>query len=166
MRDTHIIRMLEEKPLGSLSENEISNTESHTAHCSECRRAYDAARISASLLVAQTSEAIEPGPFFTTRVMATLREKHLSPEAPALVRMWRAAGAVVLAMAALVLILVGLTVFGQGSDPETQPAARTATQDVYSPEYVVLEQGDLDDGDMVNDQLIATLYDLGDADEQ
>jgi anti-sigma factor RsiW len=165
MRDTHIIRMLEEKPLGSLSENEISNTESHIAHCSECRRAYDAARISASLL-AQTSEAIEPGPFFTTRVMATLRERHLSPEAPAIVRMWRAAGAVVLAMAALVLILVGLTVFGQGSDPETQPAATTVAQDVYSPEYVVLEQGDLDDGDMVNDQLIATLYDLGDADEQ
>jgi predicted anti-sigma-YlaC factor YlaD len=165
MRDTHIIRMLEEKPLGSLSENEISNTESHITHCSECRRAYDATRISASLMAAQTSEAIEPGPFFITRVMATLRERHLSPEAPALVRMWRAAGAVVLAMAALVLILVGLTVFGQGSDPETQPAA-TATQDVYSPEYVVLEQGDLDDGDMVNDQLIATLYDLGDADEQ
>jgi anti-sigma factor RsiW len=165
MRDTHIIRILEEKPFGSLSEIEISNIESHVAHCSECRRAYDAARISASFL-AQTSEAIEPGPFFTTRVMATLRERSLSPEAGVLVRLWRAAGAVVLAMAALVVILVGLTVFGQGSDSQIQPAATTATQDVYSPEYVVLEQGDLDDGDMVNDQLIATLYDLGDADEQ
>ncbi|HTG15312.1 MAG TPA: hypothetical protein VK747_08590 [Blastocatellia bacterium] len=166
MRDTHIIRMLEEKPFGSLSENEISNTESHIAHCSKCRRAYDAARISASLMAAQTSEAMEPGPFFTTRVMATLRERRLSPETGALVRMWRAAGAVVLAMAALVVILVGLTVFGQGSDSQIQPAATTATQDVYSPEYVVLEEGDLDDGDMVDDQLIATLYDLGDGDEQ
>ena len=166
MRDTHIIRMLEEKPFASLSEIEISNTESHIAHCSECRRAYDAARISALLMVAQKSEAAEAGPFFTTRVMATLRERHLSPEAPALLRMWRAAGAVVLAMAALVVILVALTVFSQGADSQTQPAATTATQDVYSPEYVVLEQGDLDDGDMVSDQLIATMYDLGDADEQ
>jgi predicted anti-sigma-YlaC factor YlaD len=166
MRDTHIIRMLEEKPFGSLSEIEISNTESHISHCSECRRAYDAARISASLVLAQTSEGVEAGPFFTTGVMATLRERHLSPEGPALVRMWRAAGAVVLAMAALVVILVGLTVFSQGSDSQIQPAAITASQDVYSPEYVVLEQGDLDDGDMVSDQLIATMYDLGDADEQ
>jgi hypothetical protein len=157
--------MLEEKPFGSLSENEISNADSHIAHCSECKRAYDAARISAALMVAQTSEAAEAGPFFTTRVMAALRERHLSPEPSVLVRMWRAAGAVVLAMAALVVILVGLTVFSQGSDSQIQPAA-TATQDVYSPEYVVLEQGDLDDGDMVNDQLIATMYDMGDADEQ
>jgi len=166
MRDTHIITMLEEKPFGSLSEIEISNIESHVAHCSECRQAYDAARILASLMVVHASEAMEPGPFFTTRVMATLRERSLSPEAGALVRLWRAAGAVVLAMSALVVILVGLTVFGQGSDSQIQPAATTATQDVYSPEYVVLEQGDLDDGDMVDDQLIAALYDLGDGDEQ
>lgn len=166
MRDTHIIKMLEEKPFDSLSEVEIANTESHVAHCSECNRAYDSASISAALIAAHTSEAVEAGPFFTTRVMAALRERHLAPEAPALVRMWRAAGAVVLAMAALVVILVVLTVFGQSPDSQTQPPAITATQDVYSPEYVVLEQGDLDDGDMVNDQLIATMYDLGDADDQ
>jgi hypothetical protein len=152
--------MLEEKPIGGLSEGEIANAESHIAQCSECKRAYDAARISTSLILARASEATEVGPFFKTRVMAALRD--LSPEVPALVRMWRAAGTLASTMAALLVILVALTVF----DSRMQSPAVTPSQNIYSPEYVVFEQGDLDDDTLAYDELIATMYEPEDENGQ
>jgi anti-sigma-K factor RskA len=162
MRETHIIRMLEEKPISSLSEGEMANAESHIAQCSECKRAYDAARVSSALILARASVATEVGPFFKTRVMAALRERHLSPEVPALVRMWRAAGTLASTMAALLVILVALTVF----DSRMQSPAVALSQNIYSPEYVVFEQGDLDDDDLAYDEVVATMYELEDADGQ
>ncbi|HEV8486177.1 MAG TPA: hypothetical protein VGV87_21725 [Blastocatellia bacterium] len=162
MRETHIIRMLEEKPIGGLSEGEIANAESHVARCSECKRAYDAARISAALILARASEATEVGPFFQTRVMAALRERHLSPEVPALVRMWRAAGTLASTMTALLVILVTLTVL----DSRMQSPPVTPSQNIYSPEYVVFEQGDLDDDNLAYDELIATMYEPEDENGQ
>ena len=162
MRETHIIRMLEEKPIGGLSEDEIANAESHIAQCAKCKRAYEAARISTALILARASEATEVGPFFKTRVMAALRERHLSPEVPALVRMWRAAGTLASTMAALLVILVALTVF----DSRMQSPAVTPSQNIYSPEYVVFEQGDLDDDSLAFDELIATMYEPEDENGQ
>jgi hypothetical protein len=163
MRETHIIKLLEERPLGSLNEREIANAETHVAQCSECKRAYDAARISAAVIVARASEATEVGPFFKTRVMAALRERRLSPEAPALMRMWRAAGTLASTMVALVMILVAVTIFTTGPDSQILSTTIAVSQNIYSPEYVVLEQGDLDD-DLTYDEVTATIYELEDAD--
>src|SRR5215213_6077749 len=102
MRDNHLIKMLEERAIDSLSEGEVLAIEAHTLDCSACLRAYEAARISADLLRARASETVEPSPFFKTRVMAAIKENRLSPELPALLRMWRAAGALVSMMAVLV----------------------------------------------------------------
>src|ERR1051325_6116653 len=111
MRDNHITTMLEEGSVALLSEGQVALIREHTAGCAQCLRAYEAARISDSLIRARASEAVEVSPFFKTRVMAALRERHLSPEPPALVRMWKAAGALFSMLAVMVVVLIGLTVF-------------------------------------------------------
>lgn len=163
MRDTHIIKMLEETPFSSLSGGDIASAESHIASCDACESAYLAARAAASLIQARTSEAVDVGPFFKTRVMAALRERRLSTEEPAILRMWRAAGALVSTMAVLLVLLTGMAIFSPS--PELHTAAG-ASQNLYSPEYVVLASGDIGDEELVNDQVVATMYDLEDGDGQ
>jgi hypothetical protein len=163
MPDTHIIRTLEEKPFDSLSAGEIASAESHIAICDECKTAYDAARIAASLIQARAAETVDVGPFFKTRVMAAIRESRLSPEEAPLVRMWRAAGALVSAIAVLLVILTGMTIFIESPDSDlSSPIA--ASQNLYSPEYVVLDRGDADE--LAAEQVVSTIYDLEEGDEQ
>ena len=166
MRQTHIIKLLEEKPFSSLNEEETARARSHIAQCSECKLAYDAARVSSALVSARASEGLDVSPFFKTRVMAALRERHLSPEMPALVRMWRASRALASALGALLVILVALTVFAPGPDFPAQSGAIAGSQSIYSPEYVVVQQGDLDDEDLSYDDVVATMYEPEDADGQ
>jgi predicted anti-sigma-YlaC factor YlaD len=162
MADTHIIKLLEEKPFSSLTPADIARAESHTDNCRECKSAYNAARIASLLIEVRASETVDVGPFFKTRVMATIRERRLSAQEPALVRMWRAASALVSTMGLLLVILTGITIFSQSPDSQISPTGVVASQNLYSPEYVVLEQGDLGDDELANDQVIPTMYDLED----
>jgi hypothetical protein len=164
MEDTHIVKLLEEKPFGSLSQADIGRVQSHIAGCGGCKSAYDAARIAAVLIDVRSSEAVEVGPFFKTRVMAAIRERALSAEEPALVRMWRAASALVSTLAILVVILTGITIFGERPETRVPTTEMVASQNLYSPEYVVLD--DLGDDELANDQVLGTIYDLEDSDEQ
>ena len=166
MPDSHIIKMLDEKPFSTLGDGDIANAESHIAKCDQCKSAYDAARIAASLIQARTSETVEPGPFFKTRVMAAIGERQLTAEEPVLVRMWRAAGALLSTLALLLVTLTGMTIFSQSPDSQIQTPVVAASQNLYSPEYVVLERGDLDDDELANDQVIGTVYDVEDGDGQ
>lgn len=166
MRDNHIIKMLDEKPFSGMDDGDIEGAESHIEACEQCKSAYDAARLAASLIQARTSETVVPGPFFKTRVMAAIRERHLTPEEPAIVRMWRAAGALISTMALLLVILTGITIFSQSPDSQSPTTVVAASQNLYSPEYVVLERGDLDDDELANDQVLGTMYDLEDGDGQ
>lgn len=161
MPDNHIMKTLDEMPFGSLGDAEIARVESHIATCEQCKSAYDAAKAAAFLIQARASETVEPGPFFKTRVMAAIRERQLAPEEPALVRMWRAAGALISTMALLLVILTVVTVFSR-----SQTTAAADSQNLYSPEYVVLQQGDTDADELVNDQVLGTVYDLEDDDGQ
>ena len=162
MPDTHIVKTLEERPFDSLSDDEIARAESHIAICVECKSAYDAARIAASLIQARAAETVDVGPFFKTRVMAAIREGRLSPEEAPLVRMWRAAGAMVSTMAVLLVMLAGMTIFNESTDSQSG----SLSQNLYSAEYVVLERGDLDGDELANDQVVSTIYDLEDGDGQ
>jgi predicted anti-sigma-YlaC factor YlaD len=166
MPDNHIIKMLDEKPFSSLGDGDIASAESHIATCEQCKSAYDAARVAASLIQARTSETVDPGPFFKTRVMAAIRERQLTAEEPALARMWRAAGALISTMALLLVTLTGMTIFSQSTDSQSQTPVVAASQNLYSPEYVVLTGGDLGDGELANDQVLGTVYDLEDGDGQ
>jgi predicted anti-sigma-YlaC factor YlaD len=162
MSDTHIISTLEEKPFDSLTVDDAARIQSHIAVCDQCRSAYHAARIAASLVEARASEIVEVAPFFKTRVMAAVRERGLSPEEPSLLRMWRAAGALVSAFAILVVILAAMTIFVEG--PESQIELRS--QNLYSAEHVVLDRGNLGDDELATDQVVSTIYDLEDSDGQ
>ena len=165
MPDKHIIRTLEEKPFNSLSADDIASVESHIAICKECKSAYEAARVAASLIQARTAQTVDVGPFFNVRVMAAIRESRLSPEEAPLVRMWRAAGALVSGIAVLLMILVGMTIFSKSPDSQIE-LTMAASQNLYSPEYVVLERGDPGDEELANDQVVSTIYDLEDGDGQ
>jgi len=164
MPETNIIRTLEEKPLDSLSGDDIATVESHIAICDECKSAYEAARIAARLIQARAAETVEVGAFFKARVMSAISESRLSPEEAPLVRAWRAAGALVSTIAVLLLILVGMTVFS--ASPDSQIDLTAASQNLYSPEYLVLERGDPGDDELATDQVISTIYDLEDGDGQ
>jgi anti-sigma factor RsiW len=161
MRDPHIITLLEEQPVSRLRADELAAIESHIAACSDCLRAYAAARISESLIEARAAESHEVSPFFKTRVMAAIRDQRLSPEPAVWLRIWRAAGALVLAMATLVVVLVGLTVFTYAPDAPLSPEAITS-QNIYSPDDVVLGQDDVTEE--TYDQVLGTMYDSEDGD--
>jgi predicted anti-sigma-YlaC factor YlaD len=162
MSNTHIISTLENKPFNGLSSDDIATVESHIASCDECRFAYEAARITGGLIQARAAEATVVGPFFNTRVMAAIRQSPLSQRETPLVRMWRAAGALVSAMALLLVILAGMTIFGESPDSQMG----LTSQNLYSAEYVVLESGDVGDDELANDQVVSTIYDLEDSDGQ
>ena len=166
MPDNHIVKMLDEKPFSTLRDGDIASAESHIATCEQCKSAYDAARVAASLIQARTSEIVDASPFFKTRVMAAIRERQLIPEEPALVRMWRAAGALISTLALVLVTLTGMTIFSQSTDSQSQMPVVAASQNLYSPEYVVLERGDLDDDELANDQVLGTVYDVEDGDGQ
>ncbi|HJQ68691.1 MAG TPA: hypothetical protein VKA70_06950 [Blastocatellia bacterium] len=166
MKESHIITIIEERCIGQLCQAEITEIEIHVADCSDCRRAYRAAQISGRLVRARAAETIEASPFFNTRVMAALRERQLSPELPALLRMWKAAGSLVSAMAAMVVILIALTIFGGNAEPQMQPTEMASSQSIYSPEYVVFEQGEGADDSLAYDQVLTTVYDSEDVDGQ
>jgi hypothetical protein len=78
--------------------------------------------------------------------------------------MWKAARILVSTMAALLAILIGLTLFGP--DSKKQWTTIAASADLFSPESVVLLQRSPDEDDLGNDEVISTIYDTGDADEQ
>src|SRR5205085_5243227 len=127
------------KPASRLRADELAAIESHVAACGECLRAYRAARLADTLLSARAAERQEVSPFFKTRVMAALKDRQLLPEPPAWLRLWRAAGALLLTMATLMVILIGLTVFNDS--PASPPAPEAITsQNSYPPGDVVIGQ--------------------------
>lgn len=159
MREEHVIRMLEDGPLASLGEDELRAVRAHAAACAECARAYEAARLSALLVRERAAETIEPSPFFQTRVLAALRERQSANEAPALRRMWKAAGALVSSMAVTVAALAVFTVFAPGPSAETgEQSLASSSSGRYSAEAVILEQDEQPVDQMSDAQVLTTIY--------
>jgi len=163
MQGNHIVKRLEHRAVSAFSKDEITVIEAHVADCSDCLQAYEAARVSEDLIRARAAETITPSPFFKTRIMAAIKERQLSPELPAIVRMWRAAGALVSMLTIFVAILVGISFYGYSPDPRPEPAS---SESMYSLEYVEFEQADIADNGVAYDQVLGTIYDSEDADGQ
>jgi hypothetical protein len=163
MRDEHIISLIENAPLASLSENDLTAIRAHTNHCSDCLRAFQAAQISALLLKERAAEAFEPSPFFHTRVMATLRERQANGSwannSWALGRMWRAAGALASTMVATVAALAVLTFVIPGSQVTSGPQQVSSLSNSYSAEEVLLNQVEQADEPLSDAQVLNTIYD-------
>jgi hypothetical protein len=158
MRDEHIISIIENAPLSSLSESELVNIRAHTDQCAECQRAFEATQISTLLLRERVAETIEPSPSFQTRVLAALRERQAANETSALRRLWNATGALVSSMAATVAALVILTFFAPGSQPASGPQEVASAYNSYSAEEVLFDQDDLPADQMSYGQVLSTIY--------
>lgn len=155
MKDEHIISLLENAPLRSLSENDLTVIRAHTESCSGCLEAFQAAQVSQALLTERAAVEFEPSPFFHTRVMATLRERQTANDSWALGRLWRSAGALASSMVATVATLAILTLVV----PETPMATSQVSSlpNGYSAEEVLLEQ--TPQSEEVSDaQLLSSIY--------
>ncbi|HEY6122800.1 MAG TPA: hypothetical protein VIV66_22790 [Pyrinomonadaceae bacterium] len=155
MKDKHIVDLLESAPLASLSEIDRGLIEAHSKECEDCRRAFQAAALSAILLQEHAAENFAPPPFFETRVLATLRERRAGKELWAFGRMWRSAGALVSSMAATVALLAVLSF----ALPSTQTSSNlnVISANSYSAEDMVLI--DSSDDQSSDAQVLSTLYD-------
>jgi Putative zinc-finger len=160
MRDQHVTDMLEAAPLAQLGESELAAVRTHAAGCDDCRRAYEAARVSSLLLRERAAETFEPSPFFQTRVLAALRERRAGVEAPAFKRLWRSAGALVSSMAATVALLATLTFLNPAQLPDAAGQDTASASNPY--EEVVVAQDELTAGEMTYGQVLTTIYELED----
>ena len=152
----HIISLIENAPLASLSPSDLTAIRGHTDDCVDCRRAFEAAQISMLLLKERAAETFEPSPFFHTRVLATLRERQTAGGQWAWSKVWRAAGALASSMVLTVAALAALT-FIPGSQTVSGPQEMTSLNS-YSAEEVLLDQGEALNDQVSEAQILTTLY--------
>jgi anti-sigma-K factor RskA len=155
MRDEHIISLIENTSLASLSENALTAIHAHAKDCSDCLRAFQAAQVAHLLLKERAAVEFEPSPFFHTRLLATLRERQALNDSWALGRLWRTAGALASSMVATVAALAFLTFV----IPDTQAVSQVnSLANNYSAEEVILDQGSSQSEEVSEGQLLTTIY--------
>jgi hypothetical protein len=152
MKTKHITEILDNASLANLSENELIEIRAHVLDCESCRKAYEAARISAVMLKSRAQTMVEPSPFFQTRVMAALREQQAVESVPALLRLWKSARTLVSTMAVTTaaLAVVSFVWPSQATTADDQNAS------VYSAYSVIMDQPV--DEQMTYDQVLSTIY--------
>jgi hypothetical protein len=150
MKDQHIIDVLDNTSIASLSESQLSEVQAHARECVSCREAYEAARLSAAVLQSRAQTKIEPSPFFQTRVMAAWREQQAVESVPAMLRLWRSARALVSSMAVTTAALAALTFIL----PAQTTTLTDQTASMLSAESVIMGSDD-----QVNyEQVLSTIY--------
>ena len=159
MSNKHIIEILENSPLPGLSDSDLALITSHAKECEPCERAYQAARLSAMIIRERVGSAVEPPPFFQTRVMAAWREKRSLENVPAWSRLWRSSRALVSSMALATAALGVLTFFAPGI-PTSGSLDDTAS--TYSAEAVIMGQ---QNDDLSYEQVLSTIYNDYDDDD-
>ena len=152
MKDKHIIDILDNTSIASLSESELSKVQAHAQECVSCREAYKAARLSAFVLQSRAQEKIEPSPFFHTRVMAAWREQQAADSVPAMLRLWKSARAIVSSMA---VTTAALAVLSFVLPAQTTPLT-DQTASMLSAESVIMGQGS--DDQVSYEQVLSTIY--------
>ena len=151
MNEKHIIDVLDNVALASLSQSELSEIRAHALECTPCGDAFAAAQVSAVVMRERAHAVIEPSPFFQTRVMAALREQQAVESVPALLRLWRSSRALVSSMAlgTVALAVLSLTI----SAPATTTLDQTAS--ALSAESVILGQ---DADELTYEQVLNAIY--------
>ena len=150
MKDKHIIDVLDNTSIASLSESELSEVQTHARECVSCREAYEAARLTGVVLQSRAQTKIEPSPFFQTRVMAAWREQQSVESVPAMLRLWRSTRALVSSMAVTTAALAALTFMLPA--PTTPSTDQTAS--MLSAESVILGSDD----QVSYEQVLSTIY--------
>jgi len=151
MKEKHIIEVIDNVSLASLSKLELDEVRGHARECDPCGAAFEAAQLSAFVIKERAHVKIEPSPFFHTRVLAAVREQRTVESAPAFLRLWSSARALVSSMAVATIALAVLTfVF---PEPTTALPEQTASIDVA--EMAIFDQGD----EQLNyEQVLSAIY--------
>jgi hypothetical protein len=155
MKNEHVISILESKPFAGLDDNDLGQIRAHAPACEACRRAYEAAQVSAVLLQERAGEYSGPSPFFQTRVLAALRERQSAHETWAWSRLWRTAGGLASSMVATVATLAVLTFVVPGTQSTD---SQSPVVSAYSTEAVVLDENVPPDDQLSNNDVLTTLY--------
>jgi anti-sigma factor RsiW len=153
MKDKHITEVLDNAALASLSPSELEEIRAHARDCEACRTTFAAAQISAVMIKERTQAAVEPSPFFQTRVMAAWREQQSVESVPAILRLWRSSRALV---SSLALGTVGLGILSLViSAPATTTTLDQTASSAYSVDSVMFGQ---DDEQLSYDQVLNAIY--------
>lgn len=155
MKQKHIIEILDNGSITSLTEIELNEVRDHARDCESCRGAYEAARLSTLVLRSRVQSKIEPSPFFQTRVLAALREQQAVESVPAMLRLWKSARALVSAMAVTTAALAVLTLVYPAPTPEPEQ-----TVSVFSADAVIMDQNA---DQMSYEQVLSTIYEEDEA---
>jgi hypothetical protein len=150
MKYQHITEILDNAPVASLSEHDRETIRAHVSECAACGQAYEAAQLSELLLKDRSAEAIEPSPFFQTRMMAAWREQQEAGRMPAFSRLWKSAGALVssLALTTAALAVLSFTV------PQATPTSAETTTAVES---LVLDGAETEE-QLTEEQMLSAMY--------
>jgi hypothetical protein len=139
MKDRHILEILDQANYAELTAGELALIEAHGAACADCRRATEAARVSAVLLnIRAEMPAIEPSAFFQSKVLNALREKQNLRSKPleAFRRWWQASYTLVGSMLFFIITLALLTVLA----PKPDSAQAASNGYLYTTDAVILNQ--------------------------
>jgi hypothetical protein len=150
MEEKHIIEILDNTAITSLSEIELTEIRAHAKDCVSCGDAFEAAQLSTVILRSRAQVTIEPSPFFQTRVMAALREQQAVESVPAMWRLWKSAKVLVSSMAVTTAALAALSFVLPVPTPGSNQAASA-----FSAESVILGPGS---DDLSYEQVMSTIY--------
>ena len=151
--DRHITEILDEKAFADFGGDELKNFQIHCAKCSECRQAFEAARVSAALLnVRAAIPAVAPPVFFQSKVLNAIREKqNLRKPLAALRRWWQVSYPLVCSMLFVVAILGILTFFA----PKSNVDEAVSTYNLYSTDSIILNQNSRN---LTTEQALEVIY--------
>ncbi len=138
MKEKHIIEVIDNVSLASLSKTELEEARGHARECESCGVAFEAAQLSTLVIKQRVNTKIEPSPFFHTKVLAAWREQQAVESVPAFVRLWKSASALVSSMAVATVALAAMTFVL----PDTATPVQEQTASAYSAESVIFDQGD------------------------
>ena len=155
MKEKHIIEVLDNGSISSLSEIELNEVRDHARECESCRGAYEAARLSMLVLRGRVQSTIEPSPFFQTRVLAALREQQAVESVPAMLRLWKSARVLVSSMAVTTAALAALSFVFPAPTPEPEQNVS-----VFSADSVIMGQNE---EQMSYEQVLSTIYEEDEA---
>ena len=156
MKNKHITEILDRTPFSALDEQDRATVAAHAAGCAECRLAFEAARLSAVLLKAETE--IKPSPFFQARVMNAWRERQQEAAAAlrpflAFRRWWQASAAPVFLMLTTLAVLISLTLLAPQSSADD--SMEISEFNLYSTDAVILNQRPRD---LTPEQVFEVIY--------
>lgn len=155
MKSKHITDILDRTQFAELSEQEKTTVAAHVKDCSACRRAFEAARLSALLLkFDQGRPQVSPSPFFQAKVMNAWRERQI-PRRPveAFRRWWQASAVPVSMMLVTMVVLILLTIVAPQANDNSQ---EISSFNLYTTDGVIMNQRP--PRDLTNEQIFEVIY--------